>query len=74
MKRPLIIPDRCVACRPCAAEKVCQNHAFIRETPSDKPWIDFYACRGCMHCVVACEKRAILELLHPCDGHARPGW
>ena len=74
MKRPIIVQDRCEACQPCLAEKACANQAFIREDPSDKPWVDFYACRGCMRCLTACAKRAIDEITHPCDGKARQGW
>jgi len=48
--------------------------AVFRETPGCRPWVDFYRCSGCLQCKVFCEKGAIEEIAHPCDGKGRMGW
>lgn len=74
MRRALIDPRRCQACRPCPAQMACDAQAFFREQPDEPPWIDLYRCRGCLRCLTACPARAITEIVQPCDGHRRPGW
>jgi Fe-S-cluster-containing hydrogenase component 2 len=49
-------------------------HAFFREEPTDKPWVDFYRCGGCLKCKAACPWGAIEPIVHPCDGKRRMGW
>jgi len=41
--------------------------AVIRESPADKPWIDFYRCSGCMKCKKFCPNGAMDEVLQPCN-------
>ena len=74
MRRPLVNPDICQNCQPCRASAACQSQAFLREEAGDKPWIDFYRCRGCMHCKTACVNGAIEELVQPCSGGRRMSW
>jgi len=75
MKRALIDPDKCKSCDPCSVETNCpQQNVIIREDKADKPWIDFYKCRGCMKCKQFCENGAILEEIKPCDPSAMTSW
>jgi len=74
MRRPLVKPERCGNCQPCRASAACDCRAFIREEAADKPWIDFYRCRGCLRCKPACAKGAIEELIQPCTGGRRMSW
>ena len=75
MKRALIDPKKCKGCDPCAVETKCpQQNVIIREDKTDKPWIDFYKCRGCMKCKQYCENGAILEEMKPCDPSALSSW
>lgn len=74
MKRAVVDPENCINCETCLVEINCPNHAIIREDPSDKPWIDFYKCRGCMKCTSYCNGNAVNEISRPCDGNARMGW
>ena len=74
MKRAVVDPEKCINCTPCLVEAGCPNKAIIREEPSDKPWVDFYKCRGCMKCVGFCACNAVSEITRPCDGGARMGW
>ena len=74
MKRALIVPGRCVNCESCAIEKGCSREAVIRESPTDKPWVDFYRCAGCLECKALCTFQAVEEISQPCDGKGRMGW
>ena len=48
--------------------------AFFRESPEDKPWVDFYRCGGCLECKPRCPAHAIESIDQPCDGKPRKGW
>jgi len=74
MKRALIDPKICHNCNTCDVEEKCPQKAVIREDKSDKPWIDFYKCRGCMKCKLFCKNDAVLEETKPCDGNFAPSW
>ena len=74
MKRAIIKPDICKNCVTCFIEENCGNMAIIRESTEDKPWIDFYKCRGCMKCISYCQNKAVGEISHPCDGSPSKGW
>ena len=74
MKRAMIDPAKCNNCSPCLVAEKCPTKAVIREEATDKPWIDFYHCRGCMKCKEFCEHQSILEETKPCDGGFSPGW
>jgi len=74
MKRALVDPLKCVNCEICAVDEQCPQKAVIREDATDKPWIDFYHCRGCMKCKLFCGYSAIIETLKPCDGGFSQTW
>jgi len=74
MKRALIVPDRCQNCETCAIEKGCSRTAVIRESPAEKPWVDFYLCAGCLDCKALCSFHAVDEISQPCDGRRHMGW
>lgn len=74
MKRAIIKPDICKNCENCQVEENCTYLAIIRECNEDKPWIDFYQCRGCMKCLAYCQFHAVAEVTHPCNGSAKQGW
>ncbi|MCL2774304.1 MAG: hypothetical protein FWD71_13275 [Oscillospiraceae bacterium] len=74
MKRAMIDPVKCANCPTCLVEEKCQENAVIREEVIDKPWIDFYHCRGCMKCKTVCEHNAVIEEIKPCDGKFAAGW
>jgi TPP-dependent indolepyruvate ferredoxin oxidoreductase alpha subunit len=74
MKRALIVPDRCENCETCAVEKGCSREAVIRESLTEKPWVDFYRCAGCLECKALCTFQAVEEISQPCDGTRRMGW
>ena len=74
MKRAMINPANCKNCQPCEVEIGCLHKAVIKETPDDKPWIDFYLCAGCMKCKVFCPNKAIEEIMQPCDSNRKMGW
>ncbi len=74
MKRVIIRPETCTGCSDCAVQQVCDRDAVIRESPEDKPWIDFYKCSGCMKCVIPCPSGAVEEVSQPCSGRARSSW
>lgn len=74
MKRAIIKPDNCENCETCLVERNCVNMAIIRESKEDKPWIDFYKCRGCMKCISYCQNNAVGEIIQPCGGNASKGW
>ncbi|MHB9139681.1 MAG: 4Fe-4S binding protein [Victivallaceae bacterium] len=44
------------------------------EKKDDKPWIDFYYCRGCLKCKPACPSGAVGEIIQPCNGKGRMSW
>jgi formate hydrogenlyase subunit 6/NADH:ubiquinone oxidoreductase subunit I len=48
--------------------------ATFRESKTDRPWIDFYRCLGCMKCKEFCPFKAVVEITHLCDGKGRIGW
>jgi Pyruvate/2-oxoacid:ferredoxin oxidoreductase delta subunit len=74
MKRALIVPDRCENCATCAVVQSCSREAVIRESPTEKPWVDFYRCSGCLECKPRCSFHAVEEISQPCDGKGRMGW
>lgn len=74
MKRAIIRPEKCKKCKICNAEQACQQNAFIREKDDDKPWIDFYQCRGCLKCKPACAYEAVGEIIQPCNGKGKMSW
>jgi Fe-S-cluster-containing hydrogenase component 2 len=74
MKRALIHPDRCLVCQSCSVEVNCPMKAIFRESSTDRPWVDFYRCSGCLKCKLFCVQGAIEEIAHPCDGQGRMGW
>jgi len=73
MKRALINPEKCRNCDVCAVSVNCPETAVIREEKADKPWVDFYKCRGCMKCKGFCQNGAVLEEARPC-GTNLLGW
>ena len=74
MKRAIILPEVCKNCETCLVQEKCINLALIRESIEDKPWIDFYKCRGCMKCISYCQNNAVGEITHPCNGTPSKGW
>ena len=74
MKQALVVPDRCKSCETCAIVKGCTRDAVIRESPADKPWVDFYRCAGCLECKALCPNHAVEEIYQPCDGTGKMGW
>jgi len=74
MKRAMIDPKICRNCDICQVEINCPQKAVIREEAADKPWIDFYHCRGCMKCKSFCKNNAIIEEIKPCDGKFAKSW
>jgi len=74
MKRALIDPEKCRNCSACAVNEKCPENAVIREEATDKPWVDFYKCRGCMKCKLFCPNGSIIEELKPCDGGLLKSW
>jgi TPP-dependent indolepyruvate ferredoxin oxidoreductase alpha subunit len=74
MKKAIIKPDLCKNCATCLVEANCVNAAIIRESIEDKPWIDFYKCRGCMKCISYCQNNAVGEIIHPCAGNRSKGF
>ena len=75
MKRVLIVSEKCNGCDVCQLDLLCENRVVIRENPADKPWVDFYRCRGCMKCLNYCPHGAIEELVQPCHNMERKmGW
>ena len=75
MKRALIDPCKCKCCDPCMVDINCpQVNVIIREDITDKPWVDFYKCRGCMKCKQFCAYGAVIEETKPCDPKALSSW
>jgi len=74
MRRALIDPERCRDCAACLVIEGCDMKAAFREASSEKPWIDFYRCSGCMRCKKNCPYEAILEISQPCSGKPRMSW
>jgi len=74
MKRAMIVPDKCKNCEVCAVYENCGPRAIIREERIDKPWVDFYKCRGCMDCKQACNNDAVIEEIKPCNGGFAKSW
>jgi Fe-S-cluster-containing hydrogenase component 2 len=74
MHRAVVRGDVCLNCRPCPPEEGCTMKAFFRESPDDKPWVDFYRCGGCLECKPRCPAHAIESIDQPCDGKPRSGW
>lgn len=66
MKYAIIDPEKCLACEDCSIMENCARKAVIREEPSDKPWVDAYACNGCLKCMTVCKNAAIKEISEPC--------
>jgi len=74
MKRALIRPEKCSNCQPCEVEEQCPMKAVFREEASERPWVDFYRCSGCLKCKTFCGWGAIEEIIQPCNGQGRMGW
>jgi Pyruvate/2-oxoacid:ferredoxin oxidoreductase delta subunit len=70
----MINPDACKNCDQCGVFENCPMKAAFRESKTDKPWVDFYRCSGCMKCKDFCPFKAVVEITHPCDGKGRMGW
>jgi len=74
MKRAIIEPNRCLGCEECEVVRVCESRAVIREEPTQKPWIDFMNCTGCMKCKTVCRGQAMQFAVQPCTGRGRMSW
>lgn len=74
MRRALIDPNNCLNCDECNVAVLCPQKAIIREEPSDKPWVDFQLCRGCMKCKSYCINNAVLEEKKPCNMNSLQSW
>lgn len=74
MKRALINPEKCQNCKSCCVVENCPMTAVFRESSTDKPWVDFYRCSGCMKCKILCPNDVIEEITQPCNGKGRMGW
>ena len=74
MKRAMINPDVCNNCDVCEVNEKCTAKAIIREEKTDKPWVDFYKCRGCMECKLFCKNGAVIEAVKPCNGGFARSW
>ena len=74
MKHALINPENCRNCFECNVAVLCPQKAIIREQSTDKPWVDFQLCRGCMKCKQYCAGSAVLEEIKPCDGNFTSSW
>lgn len=75
MRRALIDPAKCVGCDECQVGLKCENKVLIRENVSDKPWINFYNCMGCMKCLNYCPNDAIIKIVRPCSNQGSViGW
>ena len=74
MKRALIKPENCLNCQVCNVAAMCPQKAIIQEEPTDKPWVDFRLCRGCMKCKIFCANNAVLEEIKPCNGGFAQSW
>lgn len=74
MMRAMIKPDRCLACVVCEVARRCPSKAVIREEATDKPWIDFLMCTGCLKCKEACRGKAMEFIVQPCTGGRRMTW
>ncbi len=74
MRRAIINPDKCQNCEQCQITLLCKEDVVIREQASDKPWLDFYKCRGCMKCLRYCQFGAVEELAQPCDANQKMSW
>jgi MinD superfamily P-loop ATPase len=61
MKKAIINPGKCNNCPVCSVEEKCAKKAVFRED-SDRPWIDFYKCSGCMKCRSYCFNGSIEEI------------
>ena len=74
MKRAMVDPKMCNNCDICEVDAKCMEKAVIREDKTDKPYIDFYKCRGCMKCKQYCKYSSILEETKPCDRNFLKSW
>jgi len=74
MRRAMIDPLKCGNCSECNVAVLCPQKAIIRELPTDKPWIDFMQCRGCMKCKTYCPNDAVLEEVKSCNGGFARSW
>lgn len=74
MKRAIIDSKKCKSCKVCEVEVKCTMNAPFRESPEQKPWIDFYKCSGCMKCKTICPNGAVNEIIQPCNGKGKLGW
>lgn len=74
MKRALIVQKLCQSCAACKVQEFCTRGAILREEPTDRPWVDFYQCSGCMKCKPVCPNGAVDEISQPCTGQRRMSW
>jgi MinD superfamily P-loop ATPase len=74
MKRAIIQAEKCLNCKDCEPMRQCGMNAIFKESPEDKPWIDFYKCSGCLNCKPLCSGRAIKLIVQPCSTHGKTTW
>ncbi len=74
MKRAIIQLEKCTNCTVCEPLEQCPMNAIFRETPEDRPWIDFYKCSGCLKCKPICPNGAIKLITQPCSMYGKKTW
>ncbi|OGJ87004.1 MAG: hypothetical protein A2268_07310 [Candidatus Raymondbacteria bacterium RifOxyA12_full_50_37] len=74
MKRAMINPRICSNCDLCDVLELCEKKAVFKEDKTDKPWVDFYFCSGCLKCKLLCKNKAVEEIVQPCNGQEKLGW
>jgi len=74
MKRSMVDTKICRGCDICEVDAGCPQKAVIPEEKNDKPWINFYKCRGCMKYKTLCKNGAVLEETKPCDEKFTKSW
>ena len=57
---PVIVEERCLACRRCVARQSCKTKALVQLDPGESPVVDAARCYGCHTCVPACPAGAIV--------------
>ena len=57
---PVVVDEKCNACRRCVARNVCRTKAIMQIDPDEPPMIDPSRCFGCLVCVQECPAGAIV--------------